>query len=371
MDYIEANKLISRDQEGFRPGRSCSRTITHSGLCIENAHTHNKDILIAYLDFTQAFLSANHLQLERPPLPRHLCILHLYSCQLIQRSTHYLRNPLRQNQKNTRSTTYSPRGPPIPSPLPSNDRAPRPMSNSLHKCYTFTSNKLNLSSKWYADDAILVAHNVTDINTQVEVVNTLNEWSDIRINIPKCRLTSYTKNLQSLKRKKDRDSALQARLANIRVGHTPISITFQDGSLPGGYLGTTFTASLCPKAHLKWKIDTLSTISKAIISTPVPPRIKICLLLYEANSKIIHTHCIMIISPAAITTIDSKLEAISRKIWKIPKGFPREGMHAPHDELGLNRLSIWEDYCCATINSWAHILNDQGALGATSRASLN
>jgi hypothetical protein len=64
MDYIEANKIISPEQEGFRPGRSCSRAITHLSLCIEDAHTHNKDIHIAYLDFTQAFPSTYHLQLE-------------------------------------------------------------------------------------------------------------------------------------------------------------------------------------------------------------------------------------------------------------------------------------------------------------------
>ena len=40
MDYIEANKIISPEQEGFRPGRSCSRAITHMSLCIEDAHTH-------------------------------------------------------------------------------------------------------------------------------------------------------------------------------------------------------------------------------------------------------------------------------------------------------------------------------------------
>ncbi len=64
MDFVEANEIISPEQEGFHPGRSCSRAITHLGLCIEDAHTHNKDILIAYLDFTQAFPSAYHLQLE-------------------------------------------------------------------------------------------------------------------------------------------------------------------------------------------------------------------------------------------------------------------------------------------------------------------
>jgi hypothetical protein len=64
-DYIEANKIIIPEQEGFRPDRSGSRAITHLSLRIENTHTHNKDVLLVYLDFTQAFSSADHLQLER------------------------------------------------------------------------------------------------------------------------------------------------------------------------------------------------------------------------------------------------------------------------------------------------------------------
>jgi len=41
-------------------------------LCIEDAHTHIKDILLAYLDFIQAFPSANHMLIERTL--RFLCI---------------------------------------------------------------------------------------------------------------------------------------------------------------------------------------------------------------------------------------------------------------------------------------------------------
>ena len=33
-DYIEARKILSPEQEGFRADRSCSRTITHLSLCV-------------------------------------------------------------------------------------------------------------------------------------------------------------------------------------------------------------------------------------------------------------------------------------------------------------------------------------------------
>ena len=164
--------------------------------------------------------------------------------------------------------------------------------------------------------------------------------------------------------------ALQTRLAHVRIGGKSIPILSQDDPLSGGYLGTALTTSLCPKEHLKWTLEVLATISKAVLTTPLPPNIKQRLLLYGVNSKIMHTHCLMALSPTAINSIDSLLEATCRNFLRLPKGFPRAGLHAPYDELSLNLPTIWKDYCAAATNSWTSILNDQGALGATARASL-
>ena len=62
---VESRTILSPEQDGFRTDRSCSRAITHLGLCIEYAHTHNKDIVLCYLDFKGAFPSADHDQLVR------------------------------------------------------------------------------------------------------------------------------------------------------------------------------------------------------------------------------------------------------------------------------------------------------------------
>jgi hypothetical protein len=45
-DYIESRKILSPEQEGFRTERSCNRAITHLGLCVEDAHSHKKDIVL-------------------------------------------------------------------------------------------------------------------------------------------------------------------------------------------------------------------------------------------------------------------------------------------------------------------------------------
>jgi hypothetical protein len=78
----------------------------------------------------------------------------------------------------------------------------------------------------------------------------------------------------------------------------------------------------------------------------------------------------MTLSPQAIQVADSLLEGISRQIWNLPVAFPKAGLHALLEDLGLNIPSIWEDYCGAAIRSWTQILNDKGALGITDKVSL-
>jgi hypothetical protein len=67
--------------------------------------------------------------------------------------------------------------------------------------------------------------------------------------------------------------------------------------------------------------------------------------------------------------VDSILEGTSRKIWNLPNTFPRAGLHAPPEELGLNIPTVWEDYRGSAIRSWTQVLNDKGALGVTAMAS--
>ena len=71
----------------------------------------------------------------------------------------------------------------------------------------------------------------------------------------------------------------------------------------------------------------------------------------------------MALSPTAMAEMDSILEGTSRKIWHLPNTFPRAGLHAPVEELGLNIPTVWEDYCGSAIRSWTQILNDEGASG--------
>jgi len=104
-------------------------------------------------------------------------------------------------------------------------------------------------------------------------------------------------------------------------------------------------------ANLFWTKFQIDQIGRVLGRTPLPPNIKQRLLLYGANSKISHTLCLMALSSQAIHEVDSLIEGISRQIWKLSINFPKAGLHALLEALGLNITSIWEDYSGTAICS--------------------
>jgi hypothetical protein len=69
--------------------------------------------------------------------------------------------------------------------------------------------------------------------------------------------------------------------------------------------------------------------------------------------------------------VDSFIEKLSRIIWGLPTSFQRAGFHAPDEEISLNIPSIWENFCGSALRSWTQILNDEGVISITARASLH
>ncbi len=86
----------------------------------------------------------------------------------------------------------------------------------------------------------------------LNIVEQFSDCSGIRLNVGKCKVTACLQGLQTLRKKKDKDDALREQLTNISLGGTRIGVLSQDEPLPGRYLGTALTPSLCPDAHLRW-----------------------------------------------------------------------------------------------------------------------
>ena len=85
----------------------------------------------------------------------------------------------------------------------------------------------------------------------LDLVDKFSKWSGIHLNVNKCKMTVFIQELQSTPRKRDRDDALRAMLAYANLASRSIGSLTQDEPLPGRYLGTYLTASLCPDARFR------------------------------------------------------------------------------------------------------------------------
>ena len=63
MTWVEENDLLSDEQNGFRPGRSCQDHIFTLTSIIENRLQERKDTFASFIDFRKAFDSVNRLLL--------------------------------------------------------------------------------------------------------------------------------------------------------------------------------------------------------------------------------------------------------------------------------------------------------------------
>ena len=63
--------------------------------------------------------------------------------------------------------------------------------NASQKGYDIASCGLRLAIKWYADDGTLVANTIEEMVTLLDIVEQLSEWSGIRLNVGKFKITAY------------------------------------------------------------------------------------------------------------------------------------------------------------------------------------
>ena len=163
------------------------------------------------------------------------------------------------------------------------------------------------------DAKTLVTNSAEDIIALLDLVDQLSRRPGIHLNVNKYNITAFIQDLQAIPCKRDTDYALKARLAHVHLADCPIGSLTHDEPLPGGYLGTSLTASLCPDAHLRWTKEQVMKIGTALARSPLSPHIKQRLLLYGAHSEIVHTNCLMALSPDAMKAVGSLLEKLSTK----------------------------------------------------------
>jgi hypothetical protein len=67
--------------------------------------------------------------------------------------------------------------------------------NASQKKYDITSCGLRHASEWYADDGTLVTNTIEDMVTFFDIVEQFSDWSCIRLNAEKCKISAYIQGL--------------------------------------------------------------------------------------------------------------------------------------------------------------------------------
>jgi len=83
--------------------------------------------------------------------------------------------------------------------------------------YNVASCCFDLTTKLYVDGGTLVTNSIEDMISLVDIVQHFSTWSDIQLNVAKCKMTAYIHELQSIPQRRDRDDALRARLAHVTL----------------------------------------------------------------------------------------------------------------------------------------------------------
>jgi len=144
----------------------------------------------------------------------------------------------------------------------------------VDKGYNITSSGFKLASKWYADDDTFDTrwpYSAKDVISLLNKEQQLGSCSGIHLNVETWKITVYNHALQAIPRKKVHDDALRDRLAHVTLPGYTMGSFAQDEPLPGGYLGTSLTASLSPETHFQWTQTQLTQIGKALGNTPCLP----------------------------------------------------------------------------------------------------
>jgi hypothetical protein len=196
-DCIETRKILSPKQEGFRADSSCARAVTHLSLCVEDAHTSKRDIVMCYLDFKGAFPSADQYLLVRTlnflGLPDDFIniITNLYHGATTEFITpHGHTPPIGIRRGTLQGDTLSPFlftifMEPLLRWLAVGSRGYRP-SYQPHKP---TASIITYDDHGYADDISITAGSILNLKIQLQKLHLFSQYTGLQLETTKCEAT--------------------------------------------------------------------------------------------------------------------------------------------------------------------------------------
>ena len=390
LHHALRNNTLHVCQEGGILQRNTQRQLQNLMNAFDDAHHFNQDLFLTYLDFSSAFNMCDHDQLLRtmydmgvPPdaieVVKDIYAGHRTSVSLPVGST----SPITV----TRGTIQ---GDPL-SPLLFLFYI-EPLLRWLHvggRGYTFASldpkdqnaeghylrEVYKMAALGFIDDTTCLTHSREDMEVQLRKVEAFSapDGFNLPVNSSKSATTAI---LYGTARKHGGSPTDPKRLNRLLTGNKSLTINnkpipFLHPNQAYKYLGMLANPGMDWSHQLEAVIQDVVKRGRRLASSMASPRQCWNVIKQSLRPKITYAFGIVPYTMQEIGRLDRTLAGIARRCCRLPRSTPTTSILLTPERAGMGMISLVVDYATIAAQTLTMAMNDQGRLGATTRALLS
>ncbi|KAK3286911.1 hypothetical protein CYMTET_5556 [Cymbomonas tetramitiformis] len=346
-DFCEINGMLSEAQEGSRENHNTMKQLTRVTNAIEDANLSKRNLHATYVDFENAYGSVDHKRL----------IMTLKHLGVPPQLTEAVRDILGENEEDSmqmRAKVGDQVSEEVPirrGILQGDSMSPllfilylEPLLRWLevgdhgyqHKYATDKGlrGEPRTSSGAFVDDLIILTKLMTGMEQQLEKLSTFGDWSGLRINEDKTKITGVEHGNKNVK---------EGRHQGVKCGSRTLKVLKAGDTYK--YLGVLLNMLGTWKEEKRKSLQELKRRIDALLATPLTQRQKEYSLKSAILGKFKYGLHLGIYTQGEIQQAENQLGAAMKRIYGLPaNGTPNELNTEEKEEYGLGLQSLQAIY---------------------------
>lgn len=371
--YCHTTGILSDCQSGFRPDRSCLQQVLSLSTVIEDACRFDKDLLVAYIDFSNAFGSVDHGRLSHvltelgvpQQMVRTVADLYTGSTTSLRLPPLGVTEPIPIRRGTVQGDSLSPLLFLLYlEPLLQWLQVGAARDGYKPGCVHREAHELDhVCQAAYADDLALMSSSLEGMQRMLQKLELYGKWGKIFVNVQKCCITGRQASPAAT-------ATLPQRSQRVVIHGQPLP--FLPPTQPYKYLGIQISLDLSLQHHTKYLLarvrDRLDTIQKAPLRD-IEFRFVVESLVHSLLEYSLPAGFITLQGLHELQTALYAVEAT--RAYNLPEKCVREVLHFPAALGGLNLRHLRSSFIAGAKQALELALNDAGALGRLSRATVS
>ena len=372
-DYAERHGILSEAQEGFRPYRDPARQLQYLKLLFDDARMHKRDMFFCMLDFKSAFDTIDQECLFQVmhalnfPNDAIQVIRSLHVDAFTRVSCNFgMTQPISLRRGTIQGDSLSPLLfiiflEPLLRWLHVNDRGYRCMSTPHHSPHY--ANALAV-----ADDLSLVSGDVSQLQAQIDKVQSFASWATMHLTPGKCIASGilWAANAAKAAPSATHWPSLQPLLSSLNIEGCPMQVI--QPSEPFKYLGPQLTMTSDSKPHLNDLLQAIQGRGLAITRSHGTIAQKLEMERFSILGMIIYHLSVAPFSMAQLADIERARARIIKSILRISNNSASDLVCTERAHFGYGVQALAPRYAQVCAQRLTNALNDSGRLGVLARA---